>query len=258
MEQLKALKKQADLIESERESMAQNIEPMVKEEDKLKLKVYIAGSFTEKDKMKTLIQQFQDRGYNITHDWTKSEVDTVSTRSREDNQLCAERDINGVKEADALVAIIDNPKYSYRGVSCELGCALGLGIPVFLCHSVENSYWASNVFHYHPGISHCKDIAGVWKQLEGFEPLVNRDQLKSIASVSDVLFKKQRLNQVMRAMRKRSMMGHYYLKVLWEGEFPYREDFEKAGYTVSTFQAPDDEREKEEGTDVRRVMIIWS
>jgi nucleoside 2-deoxyribosyltransferase len=123
-----------------------------------KIKVYVAGSWTDRMNMKHHITRFSNLGYEITHDWTESEKQHVDTRSIDQQCYCATLDINGVKDADVVVAIMDNPKYAYRGLNCEMGCALGLDIPVLIYNPNPSSYCSTNVFYWHGGVSRFIDL----------------------------------------------------------------------------------------------------
>ncbi len=121
--------------------------------------LYLAGSWNERDEMQGYIQKFKELGYNITHDWTKAEDDHIDTRSLEKKQEGAENDISGVKKANAVVVIMDNPKYAYRGTCCEIGCALGLNIPIYLYNPIKSgSYATTNIFYWHKGVKHYDNI----------------------------------------------------------------------------------------------------
>jgi len=96
----------------------------------------------------------------ITHDWTQAEN---GIRSAEDSRHWSILDVDGVKAADAVVALLYEPLYHYRGTWTEVGVALGLGKPVLLyCpwlsaypddHPDRAKTPAGNVFFYHPGVA---------------------------------------------------------------------------------------------------------
>lgn len=133
-----------------------------------KLKVYIAGSWTERERVREYMDELQNLPslrLEITHNWTQAEVDDIEVRNAAANSKCAHQDIEGVKNADVLVVIIENPKYAYRGTSCEIGCALGLGKPVLVYHPLKKSYMMSNLFLFHPLVQLFSDFEELLQKL---------------------------------------------------------------------------------------------
>ena len=79
----------------------------------------------------------------------------------------ATKDINGVREADAVIIVMNDLEYSYRGSFTELGTALALNKPVLMVSpgSVEDSAgFKTNVFWHHPAITYASkwDAALAW------------------------------------------------------------------------------------------------
>jgi nucleoside 2-deoxyribosyltransferase len=131
--------------------------------------IYIAGSWTDRKQISQTIDCFRDNGYSITHDWTVDESENVDSKTEDDCRKCAINDIRGVKNSKAVVAIMDNPKYSYRGTNCEIGCALGLNIPVFIYNPLSDkggSYCSTNVFYWHTGIQRFKELTDLTVELD--------------------------------------------------------------------------------------------
>ena len=115
------------------------------------MKVYVAGKWTDKDRIHGYMEQLKSMGMQITHDWTVFESN--SNNSKAD---MAEHDINGVINADWVVFIMDDPSYPYRGSFTELGAALALHKKVFILGPMTGDY-SGNVFFHHPEILHMPD-----------------------------------------------------------------------------------------------------
>uniref|UniRef100_A0A6C0EK87 Nucleoside deoxyribosyltransferase n=1 Tax=viral metagenome TaxID=1070528 RepID=A0A6C0EK87_9ZZZZ len=116
------------------------------------MKLYIAGKWYDGKKIQNKMKELVALGHTITHDWTTSETTYTSAefRMRED----AISDINGVKNADVVIAIVDDNDYPYRGTSHEIGAALALGKPVMLyCPQPLVSAWCQTCFSRHPCIT---------------------------------------------------------------------------------------------------------
>ena len=82
-------------------------------------KVYIAGKWSEKEKLQEKMKDLKDLGFEITHDWTTFEADPNNSL-----QSMANHDVDGVINADMYIGIFDDEKYPYRGTFTELGVAL--------------------------------------------------------------------------------------------------------------------------------------
>jgi nucleoside 2-deoxyribosyltransferase len=85
------------------------------------LKVYVAGKWEEKDRIREVQQQLRDAGHTITYDWTSYEGGLTQEQ--------AIFDTDGVYDADALVAVYEKD-LKYSGAMVELGMALAVGVPV--------------------------------------------------------------------------------------------------------------------------------
>jgi hypothetical protein len=109
------------------------------------MKIYVAGRFQSYEKVRVCINALISQGHEITHDWTRTEEfdaegvlstaswnGTVSVRpdSAKRAVLAAHalNDINGVRDADALVLLADD---SLAGAWVEMGIALERGTPIY-------------------------------------------------------------------------------------------------------------------------------
>lgn len=98
--------------------------------------IYVAAKFEEKERVRDAYALLRTAGHEITCDWTK-EDDTGKTGDELDryHAECAERDLEGVAEADALVIF---PHENGKGLYVELGVALAAAIPI-ICVSEDGT-----------------------------------------------------------------------------------------------------------------------
>lgn len=151
------------------------------------MKIYVAGSWKDRKRIKmTWIDRLQKMGHEITHDWTKMEDDRLDTighplRDIEYHERCAIADLDGVKNADLLLAIMDSAIefYSQRGTWTEIGAALMKEIPIVLYNPwidaedindmVKFTRSVSNVFFWHPNITRVTTGNEAFRKIEEFQ-----------------------------------------------------------------------------------------
>lgn len=114
------------------------------------MKFYVGGKWSEKEFIRSLMDRLEQLGHTSTHDWTKYEANP-------ENKLadCAFKDIQGVQQADVVLAYFSDPKYAYRGTFTELGAGLALGKRVVVITANvgpadPNPYYMTNCFFHHP------------------------------------------------------------------------------------------------------------
>ena len=109
------------------------------------LKIYVATSLDHAPRAVAVHKALEHAGHIITYRWTDhgSVQDQGVARLRE----VAEAELNGVRDADVLVAILPGG----RGTHAEIGIAIGLGIPVVLLEQV-GAYDAECAFYHAPGV----------------------------------------------------------------------------------------------------------
>lgn len=110
------------------------------------MRIYVAGRFQSYAKVRACIDALVERGHEITYDWTRSPefgadghpVDPGTIKNgfsapgystRQALARYAVRDIQGVREADALVLLADD---SLAGAWVEMGIALERGTPIYV------------------------------------------------------------------------------------------------------------------------------
>lgn len=109
------------------------------------MRVYVAGKFEEKARVRETQEILKARGHEITYDWTVNEDATAH------KPTCAFNDLVGVLRADAFV-LHWHP--NLKGGNVELGAALALErIAVYVIGCPVNDQ--PNVFYHHAAIKHC-------------------------------------------------------------------------------------------------------
>lgn len=92
------------------------------------MKIYVAGASVEASRASDFMARVIALGHSITHDWARVVATQRVLESRlpvEQRRQAMRDDLDGVREADLLIALIPRDSSS-RGVWVELGYALGL------------------------------------------------------------------------------------------------------------------------------------
>ena len=110
------------------------------------MKVYVAGKWSERSKVRELMNAFELYGHEVTCDWTKHEDPCKS-------EEYSVEDINAIKECDVLIAYMPSANVFYKGAWVEIGAALALDKKVII---IGNK--VSSVFLSHPNINYFENI----------------------------------------------------------------------------------------------------
>lgn len=129
------------------------------------MKVYVAGKYEEKEAVRYVQKQLHNMGHTITHDWTGEDLgDRTGVVAASYLRMCAEKDVKGVENADAVVLL--NHKNGF-GLMCEMGIAIAHKIPVFII----DAKLRDTVFFYLPGVYCVDKLSEVFAILEDGEAL---------------------------------------------------------------------------------------
>lgn len=130
------------------------------------MRLYTAGKWGDKDRIRQIAKTMEGRGHVITHCWFDVEDGECSA---EEMRMYADQDVKGVMTADAVLVVMDDPKYAYRGSFTEIGVALGSGTPVHLFnpHGADSAA-TTNVFYSASGITHYDNLGTM---LDKFGPV---------------------------------------------------------------------------------------
>jgi nucleoside 2-deoxyribosyltransferase len=116
------------------------------------VRLYVAGKWYDKAVIKTYIEQLKAAGAEITHDWTITEEE--DKKSDEDCARFAAFDLEGVVTSEAVVVVITDPTYAYRGTCVECGAALSHNKPVIVVSLVPDAAFNTNIFMKHSLVKH--------------------------------------------------------------------------------------------------------
>ena len=126
------------------------------------MKIYVAGKWKEREKVKSIMDIFEARGHIITCDWTKHIAPERNERvggngiftkdydwsknvdwAHNGHKTYAEEDLEGVKTCDVLVAYMLDSDVCYKGAWIEIGIALGLDKKVIIIGKEVTSVFLS-------------------------------------------------------------------------------------------------------------------
>ena len=92
------------------------------------MKFFIAGRWTDRERVRELFTKVQLAGHSITRDWTIYEAPDNDTKFLRE---CALGDLQGVRDCDLFVLLADQ-EFQFRGAYAELGAAITLGKPCYI------------------------------------------------------------------------------------------------------------------------------
>jgi nucleoside 2-deoxyribosyltransferase len=135
------------------------------------MKIYLAGKWADRNgSMGEKRDSLLEAGHTITHDWMTFEVPTRDDAHR---AVMAVKDMEGVRAADAVVFVMDDPLYSYRGSFTELGGALMARKPICMVSAKrDDCKFKVNVFWHHPDISQVSDWDTALRWLAALQDII--------------------------------------------------------------------------------------
>lgn len=152
-------------------------------------KLYVAGKWADRERLHGIIQDLRAAGYEITHDWTQVEVEEGEQRTVEHQNKCADLDISGVRSADLVIVDMQDKDYAYRGSWTEIGCALGIRIPVWIIGPAS-----SNCFYYASGCEHFLTWDSVMVSLKERYYVLSQEEKEVVKKATESLQKKSQHN----------------------------------------------------------------
>ncbi len=115
------------------------------------MRIYVAGKWSEKEAIRAFMERLRKAGHEITEDWTQHPASAEPGKAKDSTLLAldAAADLRGIKNAQILIAVMQDSKYPYRGTFFEIGFALGLGKGVMIVASSdpEAAFRAVAFFH---------------------------------------------------------------------------------------------------------------
>lgn len=155
------------------------------------MKIYVAGAFKHKAAVGEVQQLLLDTGHTITHDWTSVEGHVtdkdgmVVAKTPYQLRRDAEKDMGGVAAANAVVVVLNDATYAYRGTMAEIGAALALKKPVLVLQTVTEPAIDRVPFLHHRNVTRYRCFNHLAVALVCLEH--NRLSLESVAEVASLL-----------------------------------------------------------------------
>jgi hypothetical protein len=136
------------------------------------MKIYVAGKWADKDTLRDKMTELESLGHCITHDWTSYESDFSNTK-----QDMADKDAQGVMDAEVVVCVMTDPSYAYRGSCSELGLAIASArnkelIAVVCPVQGMKAPCMTNVFVHHPMVDRFVSWTDFLQHLQATQALV--------------------------------------------------------------------------------------
>ena len=124
------------------------------------MKIYVAGKWGDKERVRTVIDVLMANGHTITHDWTAEEAQKIPYFQ------VPLQDLHAVKEADCIVMVLVE-NLGYVGAWVELGAALAYRRPVYVImgkwlyeqfNHAEGPFKRPKAFLWHPLVHKWEDF----------------------------------------------------------------------------------------------------
>ncbi len=116
------------------------------------MRLYVAGKWSDKEAIRAFMTRLREAGHVITEDWTQH-AGNEPGKPKEPSLLRddAEKDLAGIYSADAIIAVMSDPQYAYRGTFFELGLALGFSKHVIIIANPDPDATFRRVAFFHLG-----------------------------------------------------------------------------------------------------------
>lgn len=130
------------------------------------MKAFVSGQLNDKEQIREVYSKLQAIGFEITHDWTRTDNLTDKLANPEESGKRAAKDITGVVESDVYILVSDNEKPG-KGMYVELGAALALnektGKPDIYLIGKQNHL---SIFYLHPKIKYFDGVDNLISHLK--------------------------------------------------------------------------------------------
>jgi hypothetical protein len=120
------------------------------------VKIYVASKFENSKSVKEAYLALRDDGHTITHDWTNESSEGMDGAALEAYlQGCADKDVEGVETADALLLLNHN---LMAGGFTEFGIAIGAKKFIVVIDG-RNPEKPRNIFFHLHYVHHARNLA---------------------------------------------------------------------------------------------------
>jgi diphthamide synthase subunit DPH2 len=130
------------------------------------MKIYVAASFQLKERVKELYNTLQERGHEITVDWTAHKPVEPFDQNEALSREYSVEDIEGVADSDVFILLSD---VHGKGMYVELGAAiishLRHGKPIIYVVGERN---AEVMFYFHPSVNRRETIEDILDEIDEF------------------------------------------------------------------------------------------
>ena len=110
------------------------------------MRIYVAGKYEDRLIIRSIHKTLIKMGHEITVDWTNHDIYPNDAAALKQSQF-AQDDVIGVLDADLFIGLMLEEHY-YKGLWCEMGIALGKGIPIYIIGNKGDSC----IFINHPSV----------------------------------------------------------------------------------------------------------
>ena len=122
------------------------------------MKVFVSGQIGEKENIQSIYKRLEAEGFEITHDWTRTDDLAIEDKESKEAGIRAYKDIEGVCNAEAYIIVTSNMERG-KGMYVELGAALALtqtdqNLSIYLIGSKNHP----SIFYSHPAVRHCESL----------------------------------------------------------------------------------------------------
>lgn len=118
------------------------------------MKVFVAGRWSDRERIREIMSLVQALGHTITRDWTAI---AVADDDMAGHREIALGDLEGVRQAEIFIFVADQD-FQWRGAYAELGAAIALGKPCYII----GDYADKCIYVYHPLVQKVKSIEEVF------------------------------------------------------------------------------------------------
>jgi nucleoside 2-deoxyribosyltransferase len=130
------------------------------------MKVYLAGRFDERERVRSMQAHLRERGHEIIVDWTTHDPVGRHGERPDLSRAYAEEDLRGVVEADVFILLTSATVGT--GTHTELGVAIrefqATGKPLVY---VIGDHTSRSVMYFHPAVERRADLETVLRELGG-------------------------------------------------------------------------------------------
>lgn len=124
------------------------------------MKFYVAGRFSEKEKVKEINTLIKSKGHSLSGDWTDNIGSDNYEKTKDRSRKYAFEDLSGVIQCDVFILLLSEK--GGTGSSTELGAAIALNKKIY----AVGKHIGNNMFNFHPLVNHRLTLEEVLNEFE--------------------------------------------------------------------------------------------